>query len=676
MYKLLPLFLALTSIITVSATETGLWIKDPILRDVIMPLHDPARIQSTFPSKAIDSVYDVSSCKLTFDWYNALSLRASELPAQAFTAELTMSLTMLADDYTELPLNAVNLDPIVTQVNGKTVTATVNAGRIWVPLPAGTKRGDVVQIVMEYACRNKRRGFYVFDPVEMKERGFPEHPIAFTFNQPEDARYWFPCHDVPWDKATFETYVRVPDAITATANGMLKDVSPSGTGAVQFHFTCRDEMPSYLYSVNASVYEKKEQSFRSVSGDSIPIFNYLWPEDWVDDSYNGDDAFLRVPLMFEAFEERLGVYPFDSYGHVSVAPIGFGGMEHQTMTTINREWVTRWSEVGVAHEVGHQWIGDWVTCATWGDIWLNEGGAAFTEALFYEYAHGLQEYNGRMEVQQRAYLRNDGYSEPPVYDIPLWNIFNGPTTYAKASWVYHMMRRMVGDEAFFPALQAWIQHPKPRAEQTAAFIEHWKQAVPDPVIPWDTYFDQWLLERGHPTFEAKVWVNQEDGYVTRLNIAQTQDLNEFPVFAVPLTVRLFAQGVQLAEWRTVMTEQQIDTSWNMPGLPAIVDSVAIDPDADLLKQILPQIVVSVDDDVIPTTHTRSTIAAGEPLPVYHTADATHITIVDALGRMVMQQRIAPSTLTTLDTSTFGTGLHFVTVHGMSTSTTLKVLSTR
>jgi aminopeptidase N len=661
---------------TVNATETGSWIVDPNLRDVVMPLHDPARVQSTFPSKTIDSVYDVRSYKLILDWYNALSMRANELPEQAFTGEISMWITMLADDQTELPLNAINIDPLVTQVNGKTVSPVVNGGRIRVPLPAGTRRGDMLQVVMEYACRNKRRGFYVYDPVEMKDRGFPEHPIAFTFNQPEDARYWFPCHDEPWDKATFETYVRVPDGITATANGTLKDVSPSGTGAVQFHWTCPDEMPSYLYSVNASIYEKKEQFYRSVTGDSIPIYNFLWPEDWVDDNYNGDDAFWRVPLMFEAFEDRFGVYPFDSYGHVAVAPISFGGMEHQTMTTINQVWVTRWSESGVAHEVGHQWLGDWVTCATWGDIWLNEGGASFSEAVFYEHIDGLNSYNARMEGQRRAYLRNGGYSEPPVWDIPLWNIFNGPTTYAKASWVYHMMRRMVGDDAFFPALKAWIQHPQPRAEQTVAFIEHWKQMVPNPPIPWDTFFDQWLIQLGHPTFEAKVWVQREDGYRTKLNIAQIQDLNIAPVFAVPLTVRLFSQGVQLAEWKTVMTTQQIDTSWDMPGFGMIVDSVAIDPEADLLKEVLPQIVVSVDDDEAPMTHTRTTIVAGEPLPVHHTADATEITVVDALGRLVMQQQLAPSTLTTLDTSTFGTGLHFVTVHGGSSTTTLKVLSTR
>jgi aminopeptidase N len=308
-------------------------------------------------------------------------------------------------------------------------------------------------------------------------------------------------------------------------------------------------------------------------------------------------------LWFESLEEKFGPYPYKTYGHVTVSPIDFGGMEHQTMSTINRFWLRGTAELGYVHELGHQWIGDYVTCATWADIWLNEGGASFSEALYGEYVKGKESYAKVLRNKRDRYMRR-GLAEPPVYNIPLAMIFNEATTYNKSSWVYHMMRRMVGDSLFFPTLRSYMAKYAHGSAQTYQFKQHFVENIPNPPVSWDVFFDQWLVQAGHPRFFALVSNPSAPSGATvpvTIKISQEQ-LQVIPtVFEVPLTLRV-QWGSRWYDTTIVMKTPTVEVKYEFPNDgstlsfpdPASPASL-IDPEESLLCERFGEIVTSVQD---------------------------------------------------------------------------------
>jgi hypothetical protein len=214
-------------------------------------------------------------------------------------------------------------------------------------------------------------------------------------------------------------------------------------------------------------------------------------------------------------------------------------MENQTLTSLCPNC---WQESLISHEFAHQWFGDMITCATWADIWLNEGFATFTEALWLEHLYGYSSYKSDINSDASSYLSsNPGWaiSEPSWAVItPSTNtLFNYAITYMKGACVLHLLRYVMGDADFFDGLYSYANDPnlKYKSAVIPDFKEHMSAAYGQD-LSW--FFDEWIYQPNHPVYQNQYWFqnisgsNWQVGFVAR----QTQSNSSF--HKMPIEIKL------------------------------------------------------------------------------------------------------------------------------------------
>ncbi len=559
----------------------------------------PNRLLERRPSAIRWRPYDVLRYELFLDWVELLSRSGVEPNDRIFRGVNRITLQIDSADVRYLVFDAAAMSIDSVRVNGVSVSAPQPVGdSIRIELPFSVAVGDTLVVEIAYTSRTTRNlGLYLYPKglfVGVGPGGdsvFVEERIAYTMSEPEDARYWMPCNDAPHDKALASITVAVPESVVVASNGWLDTVVrlPStvpGVSAIQlYRWKDTVPIPTYLMAVHASRYAHFADEYVRPDGSRVPLLYYVWAPD-VDSPdttgrrYNARYAFRKVPQMLQAYESFFGRYPFVKYGMAAVQPFAYGGMEHQTMTTINRSWLRGMAELGIAHELAHQWLGDLVSCATWNDIWLNEGGATWSEALWLEWRSGPLAYQQRMEQARSSYLEQRSVvMQLPLYAPPRSLIFFYATTYAKAAWVYHMVRRMVGDSLFFPALRAYLARHRFGAAETEDLLESLQRDIPNPPVPWRTFFDQWVYAAGHPVLEIVPSVSQLPGGTYRVQclVRQTQSGGLVPeVFVMPWTLRFTGANGERAEHRFLSTEREQLVELELPFRPTSVQLNADD----------------------------------------------------------------------------------------------------
>lgn len=604
------------------------------------------------PLKTLSHDVDVLSYDVFIDLYDGLLPLDTNAQTQAdFNATVDIRLVVLSDSLTGVRLHTdvFTIDVQSALINGSSASMRRSKGRQIFTPPFALRRGDTLAMHIVYKVSRVDGGGLVVVNGRQRWVENASYPIAFTFSEPENSRRWFPCNDVPHDKAFFRARARIPVGNRLVSNGELEQTVLEGDSARIDVWSSPDIMPPYLFTMNASNFTQMYQLYSRADGTGVPIRNFQWDTDLAG-VFKAPYAVRNVPEMFVAFEPKFGRYPFTTYGHVAVHPINIGGMEHQTMTTVNRRWLEGNAEVGYAHELGHQWMGDAVTCATWGDIWLNEGGATFSEAIWREHIEGFAGYRDQM-MRRRAKYMEQGQNAPAVWDIPIGNLFNEATTYAKASWIFHMMRRLLGDEKFFATLQLYLNTYRGTSVQTAQFESFWKQQIPNPLVEWDVFFDQWLVKTGHPVFWVRLESVNDNSNLVRVFVDQVQVKDGVPdVFHSLVGLRLYSGGVVVGEHEFVMKERT--ASFTIDGTRTI-DSIEFDPNILTLHESKTDVAVGVDVADI-YTHTpacaqcptlrvvgANPISADDDvvLGLGNTSENSVLTIVDLRGQIAWSEQI-------------------------------------
>ena len=257
-------------------------------------------------------------------------------------------------------------------------------------------------------------GSFVFD----SHAGI-EH--VWTLSEPYGARCWWPCKDDPSDKAdSVDIIVRVPSNQIVASNGNLIHEIDISNDRKEYYWQERYPISTYLVSLAIYPYTVWHDEYISMNGDTLPLDYYVFPDRY-ENSYSN---YLLTKEMLSLFASQFGEYPFmgEKYGH---ADFGWGGaMEHQTLSSMGG-----YSQTLIAHELGHQWWGDLITCASFHHIWLNEGFARYCQALWEEYFNGDDAYFSYMN--SHAYY---GYGTVYVEDPTTTSaIFNGNLSYNKAT---------------------------------------------------------------------------------------------------------------------------------------------------------------------------------------------------------------------------------------------------
>ncbi len=449
----------------------------------------------------------------------------------------------------------------------------------------------------------------VFD-IEVSYGGMPEatwffstqdgSPVVSTLSQPWNSSRWWAVKDDNSDKATGELLVTVPSELTVVSNGLLVATDNVGGGRRRFHWRTDYPTSPYLFAFSTTVYNTFSRTFHHDDG-SMPVDFYIYP---AADTAANRDGWRRSIDMLSTFEDLFGPYPFRDEKYAIYQFQFGGGMEHQTAT--GQGGNNAFSDRLTSHELAHQWWGDMLTCATWHDVWLNEGFATYSTALWFEFASGTPDVDGRrayMEARRPEELEGSVY----VHDISDPDrIFSTNYSYSKAAWVVHMLRGVVGDEAFFDVLAAYRE----RYEYATATTDDFRSSAEEVWggdLEW--FFDEWVYGGGAPGYRYG-WQEHEVNEQRFLEIILEQSQNE-SVFQMPIEVVTLESGAYRSY--TIWNDARVEHL--LIPVTAEVDDVELDPEDWILSRFKvrsaffdgPPKVVAIDPPP------RSHLPVGQPL---------------------------------------------------------------
>ncbi len=427
------------------------------------------------------------------------------------TATVTTRAEVVGD-----PLDAVDLDfegnKIVDSVGvgGTPSTFTQTSTHVTVDLDRTYVLGEEFEVAVNYHGVIIGGGLYT--------NNLSSGLLIWSLSSVYEARKWWPCKDWPWDKAdSVDVHINVPNTMTAVSNGILTGVEDDGTRAI-YHWHEKYPIATYLVSVACHPYTVVSDWYHYGPSDSMEVRHYVYP-----DNYPAVVESLQVTVpALELFSELFGEYPFvdEKYGHAEVE-FG-GGMEHQTICSIGP-----WAEYLIVHELSHQWWGDMITCETFHHIWLNEGFATYSEALWWEAVNGIEAYH--TDMGWKAYF---GAGTVIVEDPEVDEIFDLDLSYYKGAWILHMLRHVVGDSTFFDILQTYGSSDHRFGTATTEEFRDICESVSGMNL--HEFFHQWVYEEYYPVYDHQ-WSWEASGpyYDIDLTIDQLQTHH---VFHMPIDI--------------------------------------------------------------------------------------------------------------------------------------------
>lgn len=479
-------------------------------------------------------------------------------------------------------LNVVELDlssglniESVKNEQGNDLSYTHDSNLLSVTLNNPVSNGNSFNIIIDYDGEPQSSGFgsFGFDKYPNNSSG---EPMIWSLSEPYGARDWWPCKDTPNDKAdSVDISLEVPSELIAASNGTLVGTEVNGDWTT-YHWQERYPIATYLVSVAIHPYKFFLDWYKYSPIDSMRLEYYVFPDNY--DKVQNNYALTKD--MIGALASRFGEYPFikEKYGHAEFT--WGGGMEHQTLSSMGG-----YSEALIAHELAHQWWGNMVTCANFQHIWLNEGFATYSEALWYEKQYGVDRLHSDMS--------NNMYFGPGTIYVEdttsVWNIFHGGLSYAKASWVLHMLRRVVGDSAFFSGLQEYGDRYRFKSAVTEQFRDVMEEIS---GMNLDSFFQRWIYGEYYPIYEV-VYSQSDNNLLVRIN--QIQDSN---IFGMPIDIKAtFTDGSE-STWVVQNTVRNELFTLPIPDGKAI-ENMELDPDSWILKKISEIRLATLGNGVIP-----------------------------------------------------------------------------
>lgn len=382
--------------------------------------------------------------------------------------------------------------------------------------------------------------------------------VTWSLSEPFSAYEWWPCKQSLTDKAdSVWVFITTDNTNKAGSQGILTNVTDMGGGKDRYEWKSKYPIVYYLVSVSVATYVEYT-IYANPTGASgpIPVVNYVYDNPSTL-PYFQSEIDLTADFI-EYFSELYGLYPFEleKYGHC-MAPLS-GGMEHQTMTTQG------WFESGLtAHELGHQWFGDNVTCASWSDIWLNEGFASYSEELMMEQFYPWQ-VAGSMQDRHDNIMSQPGGSVWVEDSLDEGSIFSGRLSYDKGAAIIHTMRYLIDDDVTFFNVLKQYQIDFTDSSATASDFKNILENITGD--DYTNYFNEWYYGEGFPHYKVTYNV---DGDSLRLIVEQTTSM--------PSSVPFFTNDLDIE----VLSTLSIPTSFRLTDIDGPVKQYAFEYNAEV-----------------------------------------------------------------------------------------------
>lgn len=504
-------------------------------------------------------------------------------------------------------------------------------------------------------------GAAIGDGYNLGTSGAWGNQVSWSLSESLVAYQWFPCKQDLTDKIDSSWVFATTDSANMVgSNGLLKNVVSLGNKK-RYEWKSRYAIDYYLISVSTAKYRAYNLYAKPqyLAPDSIFIQNFVYDNAINNPSWNTQKTALnKIKQTIELQSKLFGMYPFykEKYGHC-MAPLG-GGMEHQTMTTLG------FFDFELdAHELGHQWWGDNVTCKAWKDIFINEGWASYTEYLCHQYLptiSGTTASSKMTSVHNSVMMQPGGscyFTNADTMDANV--IFDSRLTYDKGSALIHMLRYTINnDSTFFNAIRGFQNTYKFNVASVVDFKTYMQTYT---GINLTQFFNQWFYGQGYPTFDVK-W-NQTGGNFILQSI-QTQSMpSSVPLFITDMDYRVS----RTAKPDTVIRLNHANLTENyIIPLSGTVTAIAVDPSNWILnKTIGPVKDPSLNTSIGIEELSLATVFIG-PNPtsdvlnvyLYNNEKAT-VEILDLNGKLISTQNMDKEAQ--MDVSKYSNGIYNVII---------------
>ena len=505
---------------------------------------------------------------------------AFDLPAKTARGTVTTTVLGRRAGARTIEFNAVGLQEVqVVDPDGAALAWDYDGERLSVTWDEPVEVGRRRRVAVTYAAVNPLDGMRFSIPDEQH----PDRPLwVATDHETERARYWLPCIDHPTVRVPLDFYLTAPSELTILANGALVVEEDHGDGTKTAHWRLEDPAPAYLTCMAIGDFERVDGG--SWNGRPIAFFapRGTPPEDLA-------RSFDTTQAMLGWLSEKLGTpYPYPKYFQFAVPGIG-GAMENISLVSWDAAWVmdkTAFLERGWLvelvnlHEMAHSWFGDLVTCRDFAHVWLKESWATYLESCWLEARSSVDEFHFQLIEEETAYLgeANGRYMRPIVtraFDSS-WDMYD-QHLYPGGAVRLHMLRKMMGDDAFWAGVRDYVATFARRTAETADFRRTLEKQG---GVSLARFFDQWLHSPGYPKLKASMSHSREDGQLT-LTVEQTQVDKKKKVGLFDLTMPVAIQTAD-GDW--------ISRRWTLSGarhdlvipLAAKPKQVVFDPDMEVL----------------------------------------------------------------------------------------------
>jgi aminopeptidase N len=476
-------------------------------------------------------------------------------------------------------------------------------------------------------------------------------PIVWTLSQPYGAKDWWPCKNTLTDKIdSLDVFIKTSNKYVGVSNGVLVSETPVDTFKV-YHWRHRYPITTYLVAVAVTNYTRYTDKVPVPGHDSLLVWNYVYPE-----TVNlTRQATKNVVRQIQFFDSLFMRYPFhkEQYSHAQFS--WGGGMEHQTMSFMGSFGFDL-----MAHELAHQWFGNYITCRSFKDIWLNEGFATYLNALANE------RFNPTIWQNWKTGASNNIMSQPGgslmVDDtLDVGRIFNGRLSYNKGAFFLHMLRWHLGDSLFFAGIRSYLSDPDVKfGYATTAQLKANFEAVSGQDLGY--YFTNWYEKEGFPTINYLCDLS-DNGLVT-LTLNQTTShpsVSFFPI-KIPFRFRLGSYDTTVAVWH--LQNGQVTTF----NLGELASEVLVDPDRWLIARFEGNVITSKAKTIANSpTYLLSPNPALNKVNISNlSADKTHtLQLTDIHGKKLLSQVFTGSEKV-LDITHLKQGFYFISIDGMPT----------